>query len=125
MFCPPSGKFSTQHIGMVRRAGYRGLRTVELLSLELPRVVRGIAIMATTCQAFPHRPTAYFKNSVKRGSYSALWKYIRSGCPREGHHRPTVLERATCDGGIFHLWGHSWELKNRINGSGWRTFCDC
>ena len=112
MFCPPSGKFSAQHIGMVRRAGYRGLRTVELLSLEFPRVVRGIAVMATTCQAFPHPPTAYFKNSVKRGRYSALWKYIRSGCPREWDTiARQLLERATRGGGIFHLWGHSWELE--------------
>jgi peptidoglycan-N-acetylglucosamine deacetylase len=112
MFCPPSGKFSAQHISMVQRAGYLGLRTVGLLSLEFPQVVRGIAVMATTCQAFPHPPATYFKNAVKRRKYSALWEYVRSGCPQEwdtiARH---LLERATRGGGIFHLWGHSWELE--------------
>jgi peptidoglycan/xylan/chitin deacetylase (PgdA/CDA1 family) len=112
MFCPPGGKFSAQHIGMVQRAGFLGLRTVGLLSLEFPRVVRGVAVMETTCQAFPHPATTYFKNAVKRRKYSALWEHVRSGCPRDWVTiARQLLERAIRRGGVFHLWGHSWELE--------------
>ena len=37
MFCPPEGKYSSRHLEMVRRAGYLGLRSVELGSLDFPR----------------------------------------------------------------------------------------
>jgi peptidoglycan-N-acetylglucosamine deacetylase len=112
MFCPPRGKFAAKHIGMVQRAGFLGLRTVGLLSLEFPRVVQGVAVMATTCQAFPHSATAYFKNALKRRKYTALWEYVRSGCPVEWDIiARQLLERAALSGGIFHLWGHSWELE--------------
>jgi peptidoglycan-N-acetylglucosamine deacetylase len=111
MFCPPRGKYSARHIGMVNRAGFLGLRTVELLSLKYPRVVQGVAVMPTTCQVFSHRATAYVKNALKRQNFTALWEYVRTGCPREWDVIARKwLDHATRCGGIFHLWGHSWEL---------------
>jgi peptidoglycan/xylan/chitin deacetylase (PgdA/CDA1 family) len=112
MFCPPRGKYASRHIGMVREAGYIGLRTVELLSPRLPCVTEGIAIMPTTCQAFPHHADAYGRNALRRHTFTGLWQYIRHGCPREWTTVAHLfLDHTVRAGGVFHLWGHSWELQ--------------
>src|SRR6266481_1358492 len=38
MFCPPKGKYSRRTLEAVRRAGFSGLRSVEWLSLDFPRL---------------------------------------------------------------------------------------
>ncbi|NOJ43326.1 polysaccharide deacetylase family protein [Bradyrhizobium australiense] len=43
MFCPPKGRYSRPHLAMIRRAGFVGLRTVELGSLDFPRRRAGLA----------------------------------------------------------------------------------
>ena len=55
MFCPPGGKFDATHLAMVKHAGFSALRSVELLSLDLPRRRDGLLVMPTTLQAHPHR----------------------------------------------------------------------
>src|SRR5262249_48737758 len=50
MFCAPGGKYGTQHLKMIRKAGYLGLRTVELMSVGFPRRKGGILLMPTTVQ---------------------------------------------------------------------------
>jgi peptidoglycan/xylan/chitin deacetylase (PgdA/CDA1 family) len=112
MFCPPRGRYSAQHVGMVRRAGFAGLRSVELLSLDLPHVIDGVAIMPTTCQVFSHPATSYVRNSFKRGTCAGLRNYLRGGCPRTWDATAKLFVRlAQRNGGVFHLWGHSWELE--------------
>ncbi|HEX4591328.1 MAG TPA: polysaccharide deacetylase family protein, partial [Gemmataceae bacterium] len=54
MFCPPKGKFRRLHLDMVREAGYAGVRTVELLSLDFPRPTAGLMVLPTTVQAHQH-----------------------------------------------------------------------
>jgi peptidoglycan-N-acetylglucosamine deacetylase len=112
MFCPPRGKFGSRDIGLVRDAGFIGLRTVELLSHRPPRMFGGISIMPTTCQAFPHSAAAYLRNALQRRRLTGLWQFVRQGGSREW---TTVarryLHRAVTAGGVFHLWGHSWELQ--------------
>jgi hypothetical protein len=112
MFCPPGGKYARRHLGMVQRAGYIGLRTVELLSFDLPRVIKGVAVMPTTCQAFPHHANVYVRSALRRGNCATLWRYILNGCPSDWDAVVRLLlGRAIHRGGVFHFWGHSCELK--------------
>jgi hypothetical protein len=111
MFCPPTGAFSRQHVAMARRAGFIGLRTVELGSLDLPTVRAGLALMPTTVQAYPHGLMAFARNAAKRMAPDNLWRLVvcgRTGDWTELAQR--LLRRALDGGGVFHLWGHSWEL---------------
>lgn len=112
MFCPPQGRFTHRHVGMARNAGFVGLRTVELMSLGFPRREGGVLVMPTTVQAHPHEMLTYAKNAVKRAAFGNLWRYIAHGRASDW---PTLAESLLRDaieqGGVFHLWGHSWELQ--------------
>ena len=111
MFCPPGGRYKSRHVPMFREAGYTGIRTVELMSIDLPRLHGGLLEMPTTLQAFPHPAWNYGKNLIKRRAVTNFWLYARHGHSR---HWATLarrlLARTLRRGGVFHLWGHSWEL---------------
>ncbi len=112
MFCPPAGKFSSAHVRMIRDAGFVGLRSVEMLSLSPPRLHRGLLIMPTTLQAHPHKPLSLLKNFAKRFSIQNLWRYILHGNASDWPSAAASLLNLTArHGGVFHLWGHSWELE--------------
>ena len=96
---------------MARKAGYLGVRNVELLSLDFPRKNAGIMLLPTTIQTYPHGSLAFAKNAVKRMALKNLLRlatYGRSDWPALA--RSLLLESLRY-GGVFHLWGHSWELQ--------------
>jgi hypothetical protein len=112
MFCAPKGKYWSRHLEMIARAGYLGLRTVELTSLDSPRRKAGLLLMPTTIQAYPHGTLAFAKNAIKRAAFGNLWRFVVHGRSAEW---PTLAQslllHAFKSGGVFHLWGHSWELQ--------------
>jgi peptidoglycan-N-acetylglucosamine deacetylase len=111
MFCPPTGAFSHLHLEMARRAGFIGLRTVELGSLDFPRGRAGLALMPTTVQAYPHGLTAFARNAIKRMAFANLWWVVARGRTTNWPELARRLVHVALDnGGVFHLWGHSWEL---------------
>ena len=112
MFCPPAGKYLATHLAMIKKSGFHGMRSVELLSTSSPLTIDGLSQMPTTLQAFPHRRLAYLKNTVKRRRISNLWRYVLLGGP-SGWERlaEKLLQNVIDRGGVFHLWGHSWELE--------------
>lgn len=113
MFCPPTGAFSQLHLEMIRRAGFMGLRTTELGSLDLPRMRGGLVSMPTTVQAYPHGLATFVRNAVKRMAFANLWRFVVRGRMTDWPELARYLmRRALDDGGVFHLWGHSWELGN-------------
>jgi len=118
MFCPPAGRFNRQHIRLMELAGFTGMRTVEFMSLDHPRPrpgeSDGLLIMPTTLQARPHNPASYFRNFAKRLAMRNFWLYMlhaRSGgwadCVR------SLLQATLAQRGVFHLWGHSWEIQEQ------------
>jgi hypothetical protein len=112
MFCAPEGRFSTGHAEMVQRAGYLGLRSVEMLSLDFPRWKSGIQLVPTTIQAYPHDPVALARNAVKRMAFPNLWRLLTHGSSLDWRKLARSLVHETVSlGGVFHLWGHSWELE--------------
>jgi hypothetical protein len=112
LFCPPKGRYSGRHLEMIRGAGYLGLRSGELISLDFPRRQAGLLLMPTTLQAFPHCVTSFARNAIKRAAFGNLWRFVVYGRSTEW---PTLAQslllHALERGGVFHLWGHSWELQ--------------
>jgi peptidoglycan/xylan/chitin deacetylase (PgdA/CDA1 family) len=112
IFCFPGGSYSKIHFRMLREAGFVAARTVELLSLERPRTIDGIAVIPTTIQAYPHRTGSYLRNAAKRFSVEAVWNLLRGGRTRSwSAFAAVLLNRAANISGVFHLWGHSWEIE--------------
>ena len=115
-FCYPGGHNTLQHRQMVADAGFDYARTIANFHRTLPA---DSFRMPTTIQYYPHRRSVIVKNFVKRGE----WRR------RNGLFRVAVMNgefmsrlRAMLDfvclhGGVFHLWGHSWEFERF---DGWR-----
>ena len=116
MFCPPRGKYSRRHLDLVQQAGFMGMRTVELMSVDFPRQSAGLAVLPTTLQAHGHNMSAYVRNALKRRSLRNLWfclshiPSLANGGDWAGQVR-SLLPQALGHGGVFHLWGHSWEIE--------------
>ncbi len=112
LFCPPKGRYTGRHVRMIRDAGYLGLRSTELVSLGFPRRQSGLLLMPTTVQAYPHDKLALVKNAIKRTAFANLWRLVVDGRSTEWPaFAQSLLLRALARGGVFHLWGHSWELQ--------------
>jgi peptidoglycan/xylan/chitin deacetylase (PgdA/CDA1 family) len=113
MFCPPGGKFAARDIALIRQAGYSALRSVELLSIDPPRDLgRGLHLLPTTVHAYPQPLRAYAKNAIKRGRPGNLWWYILYGKSMKWMRlAENLIQHVAEVGGVFHLWGHSWELQ--------------
>jgi hypothetical protein len=111
MFCYPKGRFDRHTLECVRDAGYYGARTTRVL-------VTGKAFrpyeMPTTIQAYRTRPAGYIRNLARRMAFSDLYSYAT----RLRKHKTWVdlgkhlFDRVLQQGGIWHLYGHSWELED-------------
>jgi peptidoglycan/xylan/chitin deacetylase (PgdA/CDA1 family) len=112
MFCPPGGKYAPRDLRLIRAAGFAGIRTVELLSTDVPRRQGGLSVLPTTVQAHPHGRGAYLRNAAKRRSVVNVLAYVRAGLTTDW---VTLLDRQLASvarhGGVFHLWGHTWEIE--------------
>lgn len=121
MFCPVAGRFGPRDVRLVQAAGYIGLRTVELLSTDRPLQAGRLQILATSIQAYPHSRMEYIRNMAKRGKYARAASSLVFLDGDWTHVAFRLLERAVRRGGVFHLWGHSWEIEERQQ---WRALDD-
>jgi peptidoglycan-N-acetylglucosamine deacetylase len=113
-FCFPRGRFGNRHLDMLRRARFCCARTVELLSTQFPALKAGIDIIPTTVQSVPHHWTDYLKNSAKRFSSGNLINGFFHGRMRNwAEIAREMLKLVVRRGGVFHLWGHSWEVEEQ------------
>lgn len=101
-FCYPGGCYETRHVPMVGEAGFRVGRTVE-------RLVTGPTApleMATTMHAYRHLvdgPATLRLTSFRPGRARRLyWNWDELAIH--------LFENVLAAGGVYHLWGHSWEI---------------
>jgi peptidoglycan/xylan/chitin deacetylase (PgdA/CDA1 family) len=112
VFAPPGGRYGRSHLAMVQEAGYRGMRTVELMNTRHPIRHGAIAVLSTTLQVYPHQPATYIRNAAKRWHPRNLVTYFTHAHRRTLERTAESLAAQVAEnGGVFHLWGHSWELE--------------
>lgn len=109
MFCYPRGRYDLNVIRFLMKAGYRGARTVRMLSTHLDF---NPFEMPTTIQIFPHSRSSYIKNILrarKMESFEAgldnmalLGNWLELG--------KRLFDSVLQNGGVWHLYGHSWEI---------------
>jgi peptidoglycan-N-acetylglucosamine deacetylase len=110
-FCFPKGRFRRSHVKLVRDAGYRTARTVELMSTEKPHMQDGIAMVPTTLQVGPAGFWRVARNSTKRMRPMNFLRQIRYGKSSWVATAEVMVENVLSSGGVFHIWGHSWEIE--------------
>jgi peptidoglycan/xylan/chitin deacetylase (PgdA/CDA1 family) len=109
-FCYPGGKYSTAHRLMVEEAGFRYARTVVNFSdgsstdpYQIP----------TSLQLYPHSRAVYIRNWLRYGEWGERYRLARIAVSNSD--LLTCLKAALREvqrrGGVFHVWGHSWELE--------------
>jgi peptidoglycan-N-acetylglucosamine deacetylase len=102
-FCYPRGQFGPEHVQMVRDAGFTYARTVR-------RFARHIASdplqSPTTVHAYCHLKDVPPVIRYAKLNPAKAWLLYRNWDRLAMH----LFDRVLNDGGVFHLWGHSWEL---------------
>ncbi|MBK8335639.1 MAG: polysaccharide deacetylase family protein [Sterolibacteriaceae bacterium] len=108
-FCYPGGRFSAEHRRFTVETGFAYARTTVNFFRTVPD---DRYRMPTTIQFYPHPRMAYVRNYLSKGNWP-----IRSGLfsvavrPTGMIDRMRAMVDYVCrNGGVFHLWGHSWEL---------------
>jgi peptidoglycan-N-acetylglucosamine deacetylase len=102
-FCYPSGDYQPAHVEQVRTAGFTMARTVERYVTE---PAADPLQTPTTVHAYRHlvdgpqvaRIAAVHPLNAARLFWN--WDLLAIA----------IFDRVVGDGGIFHLWGHSWEI---------------
>lgn len=110
MFCYPRGRYDTNAARALQQAGYRGARTVRMLAT---RSTFNPFEMPTTLQVFPHAPFTYLKNVARARSLESLQSCLVQ-LPRLGNWvelGKRLFDSVLEDGGVWHLYGHSWEIE--------------
>lgn len=106
-FCYPGGRHDAGLRRLVAASGFRYARTTEMFRLD-----RGNDPLAlpTTLQLYPHGSGACLRNWLRNGGGTARLRLARRFLAQgfDG-----VLDAAAAEGGVFHLWGHSWEIEER------------
>jgi hypothetical protein len=114
MFCFPKGRFGLRDLNLAAEAGFFGVRGVEYLSTEWPRQTAGIWVMATTVQTVRQTRMRMARNLVSR----YRWRRLILRLPEILHAKEWVrvglriAKEVRDQGGVFHLWGHSWEIES-------------
>jgi peptidoglycan-N-acetylglucosamine deacetylase len=109
MFCYPRGRFASYTIPCLQKAGYRGARTTRMLSTsaEFNKFQ-----MPTSSQVYPHPPVRYMRNLARAKNIPGMFDYLFRLRGEQDWVKigKTLFDRVQGDGGIWHLYGHSWEI---------------
>jgi len=116
-FCYPGGRYSAPVCSMVRDAGFSYARTTDDL---FGRVRSDPFRMPVSFHLYPRPRSELVRRFVKGGAWNK-----RTGTAMAALRGnddllstlQTVVDHVFRNGGMFHLWGHSWELEKV---GGWR-----
>jgi len=110
MFAYPNGRHSSRVIAAVKQARFDGARTTEMLAC-------GLAFdpfsMPTSIQVYPHSRLDYVRNLARAADFSRAWGYVTRVWPGSNWVKLAMhlFDRVLARGGVWHLYGHSWEVQ--------------
>ncbi|MBU1862626.1 MAG: polysaccharide deacetylase family protein [Candidatus Omnitrophica bacterium] len=107
-FCLPMGLYNKRVIDEVINAGYSFARTTTLFQTRCGHP----QLMHTTVQLYTHTRHTMIRHCLKRGMLQPFIDnaFFIKPCTIT-HLVKRYLSIIDADGGIFHLWGHSWEIE--------------
>jgi peptidoglycan-N-acetylglucosamine deacetylase len=110
MFCYPNGRFNSEVIQHLRAAGFQGARTTRMFRYEL-----GLDPyrMPTSIHAYPNSRSQYVRNLVRGGNPAGLCWYLTKFVKRNSwvSVAKAQFDQALREGGVWHLYGHSWLIE--------------
>lgn len=115
-FCYPYGDYGKEHPDIVRGVGFTLARTVERFCTREPD---DLFQMGTTVHAYRHLVDGpqIARRARSFRSAAGMWR----NWERLGRR---MFEETCVNGGVFHLWGHSWEVDDNDDWLRLRRICD-
>lgn len=108
-FCYPYGDYNDEMKGLVKKHGYKLARTTKRYAFDISQ---DTFELPTTFHAYAHYSDLHKILSFSNFSLANVTKYW------DWEKLAIALFDHTCQtGGIFHLWGHSWEIEKN---NGWQ-----
>ena len=108
-FCFPKGRFNSRTCTLARDAGYQLARTTVGFRTERSF---DAACMPVSVQFVPHTASIHVRHALKEANVKGLLNWLRVCKLITDLPELCVLMMrfAAAQGGIFHIWGHSWEI---------------
>jgi len=108
-FCYPRGKFNSSTPRLIEKAGFLGARTCFFNLHSFPS---NPYLWGVSTHAYPHSKTIQLRHAVLEGNYEGMWNFIRiyKGATDWQRHFLYALDQVERNGGIAHLYLHSWEI---------------
>jgi peptidoglycan-N-acetylglucosamine deacetylase len=123
MFAYPRGRHNAKVIASLKRAGYTGARTTAMLAYELRF---DPFRMPTSVHVFPHSRISYLRNLVRAWNIRRTWVYATHlRCASNWvEFAKLIFDAVMAKGGLWHLYGHSWEIEELQLWDGFKEVLD-
>jgi len=110
MFSYPKGKHNKKIRKIVKNAGYLGARTTAWFSTDFPK---DPFLVHTTGHVFQHTRFVNIKHSLSTQNWKGLAAYLfQLGLDKNwASCAMRLFDYVLNTGGVWHLWGHSWEIE--------------
>jgi len=110
MFCYPKGRFNAAVVRHVKHAGYEGARTTRMFRQGLDF---SPFRMPTSLLAYPNTRMQHTKNLVRGRNIRGLLPYVTRfiWCDSWVSIGKILFDRVLKGGGVWHLYGHSWQIE--------------
>jgi peptidoglycan-N-acetylglucosamine deacetylase len=110
MFCYPCGRYDANVIRALKQAGYRGARTVRMLSTRLRF---DPFEMPTTVQLMPHAKAGYVRNVLRARKIEGVQVFLGNLAKLDNwlELSKALFDTVMENGGMWHMYGHSHEIE--------------
>jgi peptidoglycan-N-acetylglucosamine deacetylase len=100
-FCYPGGAYTPLHVQLVKDAGYRYARTTARYAFAVDSPYEA----ATSLHVYNHRFDLWQTARFAKFQPIKVLRYLEWDALARA-----MFDRVVKDGGVYHIWGHSWEI---------------
>ncbi len=110
MFAYPGGRYNRRVIASLKRAGFTGARTTEMLARDVNFAPFS---MPTSVHVYPHSRVDYIRNLLRARDLGRGRDYLTRfwGAENWVSLAKMYFDSVLNSGGLWHLYGHSWEIE--------------
>ncbi len=111
-FCYPYGKFNSRTPGLVKRAGFNGARTCMFNLHGFPK---DPYLWGLSTHAYSHAARVQIRHALMEKNFRGALNFVgKHRCTTDWvQHFQKAVEHVSENGGIAHLYMHSWEMEEQ------------